>query len=89
MDLPDAPVSRSAIKLLAARAISVRSMAENVPSPCLSVCRMDAAGTLCIGCYRTLDEIALWSRADDATKRQIWAAIAQRLPPRTPTPATP
>lgn len=75
--------------MLAARAIAVRAMAENIPSPCLSVCRMDAAGTLCLGCYRTLDEIAQWSRADDATKRQVWAAIAQRLPPCTPESATP
>jgi predicted Fe-S protein YdhL (DUF1289 family) len=89
MNLPAAPVSKSAIKLIAARAISVRSMAENVPSPCLSVCRMDAAGTLCLGCYRTLDEIALWSRADDATKRQVWAAIAQRLPASPIPPTTP
>jgi predicted Fe-S protein YdhL (DUF1289 family) len=89
MDLPAASVSRGAIKLLAARAISVRSMAENIPSPCLSVCRMDAAGTLCLGCYRTLDEIALWSRADDATKRQVWAAIAQRLPATHTQPTTP
>ncbi len=69
-----------AIETLAARAHSVRAMAENIPSPCISVCRMDDAGSLCLGCYRTLDEIARWSSADDAFKRQAWAAIAQRLP---------
>ena len=50
---------------------------------------MDAAGTLCLGCYRTLDEIALWSRADDTTKRQVWVAIAQRLPATNASPTTP
>ncbi len=41
---------------------------------------MDASKDVCEGCYRTLDEITLWSRADDALKRQIWARIEQRLP---------
>ncbi len=64
-------------------------MAENIPSPCVSVCRMDADRGLCVGCYRTLDEICEWSRMDDAAKRQTWAAIAQRLPLHHAAPATP
>ncbi|MBI5899686.1 MAG: DUF1289 domain-containing protein [Rhodocyclales bacterium] len=35
-------------------------------------------GELCIGCYRSLDEIAKWSKADDGEKRQILAAVARR-----------
>ena len=38
---------------------SLRS--PGVLSPCVSVCRMDASAELCVGCYRTLDEIAQWS----------------------------
>ena len=30
------------------------------PSPCINVCRMDAASGLCEGCARTLAEIAGW-----------------------------
>jgi predicted Fe-S protein YdhL (DUF1289 family) len=53
---------------------------EFVPSPCVSVCRMNSAPTaLCEGCFRTLDEIAAWSRMDDAGKREVWARIAQRV----------
>jgi len=52
---------------------------EDLPSPCVSVCRMDAASGLCAGCWRTLDEIAAWSRMDGAAKRATWALIAQRL----------
>jgi len=51
---------------------------EPVPSPCVSVCRMDASERYCIGCLRTLDEIAAWSRLDDADRRLVWQAIAQR-----------
>jgi predicted Fe-S protein YdhL (DUF1289 family) len=50
----------------------------SVKSPCIDVCRMDAAGGLCEGCLRTLDEIAGWAAAPDEQKRLILAAIAQR-----------
>ena len=63
---------------LARRATAARALAAHVPSPCISVCRMDAASALCTGCLRTIDEIAGWSRADDATKRRIWRAIELR-----------
>jgi len=52
--------------------------AASVPSPCINVCRMDAASGLCIGCRRTIDEIAAWSRMDDEGKRAVWQAIALR-----------
>ncbi len=75
----DALVRSDAIKKLAAHAISVRAMAENVPSPCYSVCRMDTGSGLCEGCFRTIDEIREWSRSDDAAKKQMWSRIDQRL----------
>ena len=49
-----------------------------VPSPCVNVCRMDAASGLCTGCWRTIDEIAAWSKLDDDGKRQVWQLIALR-----------
>jgi predicted Fe-S protein YdhL (DUF1289 family) len=69
----------SAIRRIAARAVSMRTVVENVPSPCSSVCRMGAATGLCEGCFRTLDEIRDWSTSNDAAKLQVWAAIAQRI----------
>ena len=56
----------------------VPSATAGVPSPCTSVCRIDAATGLCAGCARTLDEIAAWSTLDDDARRAIWAAIAAR-----------
>ncbi|MBE2261553.1 MAG: DUF1289 domain-containing protein [Burkholderiaceae bacterium] len=53
-------------------------MSGNVPSPCISVCRVDASAGLCGGCLRTLDEIACWSQLDDAGKRAVWARIGAR-----------
>ena len=66
-------------KLVLARARTLRE-GEPVPSPCVSVCRMDAASGLCEGCYRTLDEIAGWSRASEEDKRAVWDALLARLP---------
>jgi predicted Fe-S protein YdhL (DUF1289 family) len=31
-----------------------------VPSPCIDVCQMDQRSGLCLGCRRTLQEIAEW-----------------------------
>jgi predicted Fe-S protein YdhL (DUF1289 family) len=52
--------------------------ADTVPSPCISVCRMDRATGLCEGCFRTLDEIAEWGLASDQEKRAIWQRLAER-----------
>jgi predicted Fe-S protein YdhL (DUF1289 family) len=42
------------------------------------VCRIDAATGLCVGCSRTLDEIAAWGTLDDDARRGVLAAIARR-----------
>lgn len=75
----DAAVRKNAIKILAARAVSSRALAENIPSPCVSICRMDASSDLCEGCFRTIDEIRVWSLSNDAAKRRMWAALTERL----------
>jgi prolyl-tRNA editing enzyme YbaK/EbsC (Cys-tRNA(Pro) deacylase)/predicted Fe-S protein YdhL (DUF1289 family) len=69
---------RRAISLVTLRAHTVDAAAD-VPSPCISVCRMSAATGWCEGCFRTRDEIAAWSRADDNSKRGVWSAIEQRM----------
>jgi predicted Fe-S protein YdhL (DUF1289 family) len=52
--------------------------ADNVPSPCISVCVLDARGAMCTGCFRTLDEIAAWGTLDAAAKRAVVAALPAR-----------
>jgi len=39
---------------------------------------MDAATGLCEGCWRTLDEIAVWGLASDAEKRGVWQELVKR-----------
>ena len=64
------------VTLQAARRRS--GLAPGVPSPCISVCQMDTTSGLCKGCYRTLDEIRLWSQSGDAAKLLVWQQIEAR-----------
>jgi predicted Fe-S protein YdhL (DUF1289 family) len=50
-----------------------------VPSPCVGVCRMDAASGYCLGCWRTLDEIAHWSAANADEQWACWQRIEGRI----------
>jgi len=52
--------------------------ADEVASPCISVCELDPASGLCRGCLRTLDEIAAWSVLDANGKRAVLAALPAR-----------
>jgi uncharacterized protein len=56
----------------------MNEVSGGVASPCINICRMDEESGLCVGCLRTLAEIAGWSRADDDVRRAILAAIEQR-----------
>lgn len=56
----------------------VHAAGPTVPSPCINVCRMNPDTGLCEGCWRTLDEIAAWSKMPDAGKREVWLRLAER-----------
>ena len=49
-----------------------------VASPCNAVCTMDTASGWCVGCLRTLDEVARWSQLDEAAKRALWLELGRR-----------
>lgn len=53
--------------------------ADEVPSPCVSVCRMSSTSQLCEGCWRSLDEIAGWSSRTLEDKRRVWLQLADRI----------
>lgn len=50
-------------------------------TPCVGICRMGADG-LCLGCRRTLAEIARWGGMSDAERRR-WMREVQ---PQRPAP---
>jgi len=51
-------------------------MNNDVRSPCVANCKLDD-NEVCLGCYRTLDEILTWSSASDNTKLAIIARVEQ------------
>jgi predicted Fe-S protein YdhL (DUF1289 family) len=48
-------------------------------TPCVNICLLDAETGLCLGCGRTIDEIARWSAMSDRERRAIMAALPARM----------
>jgi uncharacterized protein len=53
-------------------------MESEVKSPCISVCAMDEPTGLCLGCYRTIEEIAQWWDLDTNSQQKIMDQVNQR-----------
>ena len=54
-------------------------MSERAPvSPCIGVCTLDPASHTCIGCARTIVEIAAWPRLSADEKRRVIALLPSR-----------
>jgi len=49
-----------------------------IASPCVKICVVDGESGLCLGCCRTLAEIAAWTRFSDAERREIMAELPGR-----------
>jgi hypothetical protein len=47
-------------------------------SPCVNVCIVDGDSGLCLGCYRTLAEVAGWAGYSDAERAAIMAGLPER-----------
>ena len=56
-----------------------------VASPCVGVCRLEPAQPYCLGCKRTIEEIAAWPKLTQAQKLEI----LRLLPARGHTSAAP
>ena len=54
------------------------TMQEQVQSPCIGVCSMDDSTVLCLGCYRTMDEIQGWWDLDNLQKQALVALVSAR-----------
>lgn len=54
-----------------------------IDSPCVKVCVIHPQTGLCLGCARTLGEIAAWSRMAPEARRAIMAELPARQPAPT------
>jgi len=49
-----------------------------IESPCNKVCVVDSEQRQCIGCWRTLEEIAGWPSMTDEEQRAVLAQLGER-----------
>jgi hypothetical protein len=54
-------------------------MSAPLSSPCIRVCVVDGISNLCLGCGRTLPEIAQWGRMSEAQRLAIMATLPERM----------
>ena len=51
----------------------------SIATPCIAVCMIDPRTSLCLGCGRTLPEIARWHRMESAERREVMAQLPARM----------
>jgi uncharacterized protein len=49
-----------------------------IESPCTNICTLDARSGLCLGCGRTVDEIARWAAMSADERARIMAELPAR-----------
>ncbi|MDP1617064.1 DUF1289 domain-containing protein [Phenylobacterium sp.] len=49
-----------------------------IKTPCIKVCVIDGQSALCLGCYRTLAEVAGWARLSSDEREAIMAELPSR-----------
>ncbi|MCD8523908.1 MAG: DUF1289 domain-containing protein [Saccharospirillaceae bacterium] len=52
-------------------------MSTPVRSPCVNICALDD-NDLCVGCYRSGEEISRWGRYSDDERRAVLQKVAER-----------
>ena len=58
---------------------------RSIVTPCIKVCVVDGASSLCLGCFRTLSEIGGWSGLTDDRRAAIMADLPARRSRIDPT----
>ncbi len=53
---------------------------DEIESPCVRVCVVHPAERMCVGCYRTTEEIAGWGRMTPDQRRAVMAELPSRAP---------
>ena len=53
---------------------------DEVQSPCVKLCVVHPEERICVGCFRSIDEISAWSRLTPAERTEIMAELPARAP---------
>lgn len=54
-------------------------MTSAIASPCIKVCAVEPQSGICLGCYRTLPEIAGWGRMTAQAREEVMAELPSRV----------
>ncbi len=58
--------------------MSDETRSGEIESPCIKLCMIHPEAGICAGCFRTIDEIAAWSRLEPEARRRIMAELPAR-----------
>jgi len=50
----------------------------NLPSPCISICKLNKSTGFCDGCFRTINEISEWPSMTDVERMSLLETLRQR-----------
>ena len=51
---------------------------KNLPSPCVSICKLNKSTGFCEGCFRTENEIALWPSMNNVEILSLLPILRER-----------
>jgi len=50
-----------------------------IETPCVKICTLDARAGMCLGCGRSIDEIARWTAISSAERARVMSELPARL----------
>ncbi|MGL4281195.1 MAG: DUF1289 domain-containing protein, partial [Albidovulum sp.] len=53
---------------------------DEVESPCVKICVVHPVERICVGCFRTIDEIGGWGGMTPEQRRAVMAELPSRAP---------
>ena len=56
---------------------------NEIASPCVKLCVVHPEARICVGCYRSIDEISGWSRMSPEDRARVIAELPARAPTLT------
>tara|TARA_B110000483_G_scaffold116527_1_gene141193 strand:+ start:296 stop:544 length:249 start_codon:yes stop_codon:yes gene_type:complete len=51
---------------------------DEIDSPCVKLCSIHPAERICVGCYRSMEEIGAWSSLSSEVRLEIMAELPSR-----------
>lgn len=60
------------------RRMNMSPVKPPIKTPCVQVCFVDPKAQLCVGCFRTMEELGRWTRYSDDEREAVMAVLPER-----------